>query len=364
MSEPSESLASARRGAARRFVTLAVLAVLAWTTTLVASLTANIVQTRREAIERARSEARGAFFKDVLYRKWAAGHGGVYAPVSETTQPNVFLTDVEEREILTPSGRLLTLINPAYMSRQVWELQHGSSELRSRLTSLKPIRPANSPDDWERMALESFENGSDEYSSLEIVDGREVIRFMGSLVTESTCLECHAHQGYKIGDVRGGISVHVPMSRHREAMRGFLAALGFSHLVVCLIGVLGLAIGFHSLLGKEYARLEAQAALRSNHERLESEIDERTQELSGANAALQEEASQRREAEHELRTHKEKLEELVDERTAKLQKSLELMAGRELRMAELKRANEDLRRRLAEAGLNPDETETTNGGHA
>ena len=66
----------------------------------------------------ARSEARIAYNKDLVYRRWNASHGGVYVPVSDQTPPNPYL-DVPEREITTPSGRLLTLVKPAYMTRQV-----------------------------------------------------------------------------------------------------------------------------------------------------------------------------------------------------------------------------------------------------
>jgi PAS domain-containing protein len=31
------------------------------------------------------------------------------------------------------------------------------------------------------------------------------------LKTEASCLKCHASQGYKVGDIRGGISVSIPM---------------------------------------------------------------------------------------------------------------------------------------------------------
>ena len=70
----------------------------------------------------ATAEARIAFQKDTLYRKWAAKHGGVYAPATAETIPNPNLAHLPERDLTTPSGKILTLINPAYMTRQVFEL--------------------------------------------------------------------------------------------------------------------------------------------------------------------------------------------------------------------------------------------------
>jgi PAS domain S-box-containing protein len=57
--------------------------------------------------------------------------------------------------------------------------------------------------------------------------------------------------------------------------------------------------------------------------------------------------------EAELEKHREHLEEQVEERTEKLRKTINLMAGRENRMAELKRAVRKLRTQLEEAGMTP-----------
>jgi C4-dicarboxylate-specific signal transduction histidine kinase len=58
-------------------------------------------------------------------------------------------------------------------------------------------------------------------------------------------------------------------------------------------------------------------------------------------------------AEEELRRHRDHLEELVDERTAELRRVVNLMAGREVRMAELKEVIRELRAQLIAAGLAP-----------
>ncbi len=58
-------------------------------------------------------------------------------------------------------------------------------------------------------------------------------------------------------------------------------------------------------------------------------------------------------AEEELRKHREHLEDLVRERTAELRKLVNAMAGREVRMAELKDVIRQLRAQVQEAGLTP-----------
>ncbi len=59
-----------------------VLAIV-WTVIVITSLVWNVVQMKNNTLEAARIQARTAFEKDVVYRSWNAGHGGVYVPVTE-----------------------------------------------------------------------------------------------------------------------------------------------------------------------------------------------------------------------------------------------------------------------------------------
>ncbi|MBC8505364.1 MAG: PAS domain S-box protein [Anaerolineales bacterium] len=69
--------------------------------------------------------------------------------------------------------------------------------------------------------------------------------------------------------------------------------------------------------------------------------------------ALVEDITDRKQAEQALQEAHDTLEERVTERTEDLQKMVNLMAGREVRMAELKKAIKQLRTQLGEAGLEP-----------
>ena len=137
-----------------------------WTLVAAASLGWNLLQDREEALRVARQIALTNYERDVLYRRWAAAHGGVYVPVTPDTPPTPYLAQLPERDMLTPSGRRLTLLNPAYMTRQIYELAQQSGLPRGHLTSLKPLRPQNAPDPWEKKALEAFEHGQLEVSEV------------------------------------------------------------------------------------------------------------------------------------------------------------------------------------------------------
>jgi len=210
-----------------------------WTLTVGSSLMWGYFLERNTVKQTARVAARAQFVKDVIYRRWNAEHRSVYVPVSESSQPNLCLTQVKEREIETPSDLRLTLVNPAYMTRQVHELGFETEGVRGHITSLNPIRPANAPDIWEKHALELFAGGEREFSSVATLDGEAHLRLMRPLLTEKGCLKYHARQGYKEGDIRGGISVSIPIAPYVAISREYLTAMGFGHFALWLMGLVG-----------------------------------------------------------------------------------------------------------------------------
>ena len=94
---------------------------LGWTIIIGGLLGAGLWQTGQIQRQMARNEAIANFNKDLSLRFWVAAHGGVYVPVTEKTTPNPFLSHIPDRDIKTPSGMALTLMNPAYFLRQTME---------------------------------------------------------------------------------------------------------------------------------------------------------------------------------------------------------------------------------------------------
>jgi len=252
------------RQASPRVRRYALLLALVWTFAVGVSLAWNYLHERDAARQAASVAARREFAKDVIYRRWNTGHGGVYVPVSESTPPNPYLEHVEEREIDTLSGRRLTLINPAYMTRQVHELGFEAEGVRGHITSLNPIRPANAPDAWEKRALEAFERGEREFSSVEVLDGESHLRLMRPLMTEKACLECHADQGYEEGDVRGGISVAMPMAPYVVIARGQMTVIRVGHGALWLLGLAALVFGTRQIQQRVREHDRAQKALKKS----------------------------------------------------------------------------------------------------
>ena len=219
-----------------------------WTVIMSGSLWWYFESHTRQVNAVALAEARAAIETDVLYRRWSTYHGGVYVPVTERTPPNSNLKNIADRDVTTSSGRILTIINPAYMTRQVYELASEKKIARkAHLTSLKPIRPENQPDEWETKALKLFENGEKEAVELIKMDGELNIRLMRPFVTEKPCLKCHQHQGYREGDIRGGLSVSLPIAPIAATLEPQLIESTVTHGLIWIIGLTGIVFGTRKL---------------------------------------------------------------------------------------------------------------------
>jgi hypothetical protein len=235
-----------------------------WTGILAVSLAWNLRIHYHEIQDLVLNTARITWEKDLLYRRWNANHGGVYVQVNPKTPPNPFLSNVPERDIITPSGRQLTMVNPAYMTRQVYELNYELSTMRGHITSLLPLRKENAPDPWETSALKAFEQGSGEVSIIENLEGKPYLRMMRPFRTEKGCLKCHAQQGYKEGDIRGGLSVSIPMAPLWESGKRYQLIIWVSHVLIWLLGAAGIVWGsskFNHSLQEQMRGAEEQEKL-------------------------------------------------------------------------------------------------------
>src|SRR4030042_1861227 len=152
--------------------------VFAWTVIVAALAVSDALHIDRYVREMAIAEARAHFNKDQAIRFWAASHGGVYVPVSDQVPPNPFLSHVPERDIQTPTGKSLTLMNPAYMIRQIMEAYTTVYGVYGHITSLKHFRPETAPDAWETTALLAFARGEKEALEFAEIHEKPYLRLM------------------------------------------------------------------------------------------------------------------------------------------------------------------------------------------
>ena len=153
------------------------------------------------------SSAESLFDNIVLTRRWNANYGGVYVLKRPGIESNPY---IENPDIHTVDGKTYTMKNHALMTLEISKYAQELGKFSYHITSLKLINPNNAPDDWEKKALQMFEQGNPEITKIETIQGKKMYRLMRPLKYEASCDMCHAKQGYKVGDIRGGISVTLP----------------------------------------------------------------------------------------------------------------------------------------------------------
>lgn len=127
---------------------------------------------------------------------------------------------------------------PAVLGREIAEHFSQTTIFKMKQTSIKYRNPSNKPDAWEVQQLEKFERdpGLKDISEItKLENGTEIFRLMVPLKIEEACLKCHGDpatsstgdgkdlagrqmENYKLGDIRGGISVTAPMSAVNAAI--------------------------------------------------------------------------------------------------------------------------------------------------
>ncbi|MGE5505221.1 MAG: ATP-binding protein [Actinomycetota bacterium] len=246
---------------------LVLLACGLWTLVLSISFALTVYHHREEVANLAANEARANLDKDLAMRLWGTSHGGVYVPVDDNTPPNPYLAHVPERDLTTPSGRRLTLMNPAYMLRQTMSYFGELYGIRGRITSLKLLNPINAPDAWEEAALHRFEAGERRISEVVDVDGQPALRVMRAMIMEPGCMKCHGDTGVKVGEVRGGIGVVVPLVPYYRVMRHEIFADGVIHVLLWLGGLAAIVLGSSRLRRTAIQRDHALAVLSESEDR-------------------------------------------------------------------------------------------------
>lgn len=250
-----------------------------WTQLVIGSAWWAIHSAGQHAAEIAAQRGRDLFMMIELTRAWNSYHGGVYAVRSDFATPNPHLV-TSNRDLKTTKGIELTMIDPAYMARQISELSR-SRNFHFHLTSLKPLRPGNAPDVWERSTLEAFERGAEE--RIELIGGEQdgEFRYMAPLKVEPMCLSCHAVQGYELGDIRGGISINIDAAPILAAKQTQVTRTIVAHLlawaavsVIIYMNVRGVRLGMMRLREKHRTQAKTIAqkdrALRQAKQKLDS----------------------------------------------------------------------------------------------
>lgn len=245
-----------------------VAALLAWSIVILLAAIFYWSEQKREVVALAKNTARTALDKDLATRMWAIAHGGVYVDANKGTPPNPYLSHVPERDVVTPSGKHLTLMNSSYILRQMMENYSGLYGTKTRISSTDPRNPNNRSDAWEQKALGQLKNNKLQTEYFEVGDvGRDgSLRLMIPMKADETCLKCHVKQNYQSGDIVGGIDITVPfatfIAKKQPMIERFYAVLS----VIWLFGCAVIIVSFWAVRKKALELREKEIEKNRNYE--------------------------------------------------------------------------------------------------
>lgn len=202
----------------------------------------------------AQQQARMLHNQILITRQWVSEHNGLFVIKKEGVKSNPFL---DLPVIRDQSGTEYMMRNPAMVTRELSEYSTQKGLGSFRVTSLKPINPANVPDDYERQCMINFEKGTLE--SIDISDSPQgrVVRYMAPLDVKDSCLGCHARHGYVKGDIRGALSITIPIAWADAKIKANNRSLFFIGLVSFILVSITLLIMFNTLVVNRVNRLSA-----------------------------------------------------------------------------------------------------------
>jgi diguanylate cyclase (GGDEF)-like protein len=183
-----------------------------------------------QLIESVKQQASSYFDLIVRVRSWNAQHGGVYVEKKAGLETNPYLREMGIEADIQAGDRVFTLRNPALMTREISSILSERNGTRFHITSQQLVNPDNAPDQFEIRAMKSFENGARDFWEID-ENQPSRFRYMAPLLVEQSCLKCHYKFGYKVGDVRGGISVSIPY----QAIEKQMLFNRYAILTLCLL---------------------------------------------------------------------------------------------------------------------------------
>jgi len=276
-------------------------------------------------MEEVNVQAKALFKQILLTRKWVADHGGVFVEKLPWKEPNPYLKDAE---IIDIKGKRYLKESPAMVTKELSRYAQQEGLFWFHITSLKLVNPQNAPDEFEKKALLLFEKGAvTELSRVDKIGGSHFYRYIAPLYVEEACLRCHAQQGYEVGDVRGAISVIIPIDHvlHKldsERMVIILAGLVSTGLLTLLLYLM-----IKVLVLNPVSHIKASMKRLSRHEEIETSVIKTGDELEELSRSFIEMSMA-------LKNYQDNLKEMVRSATSSLEKA-------NARLAELNRRKSD-----------------------
>lgn len=190
-----------------------------------------------------------------VLRRWIGGHGGVYVEKGDDIDSNPQLAHIPDRDIDTPGGRQLTLLNSPTILRKLLTEFESNTKDQIRLVAYKPINPLGALDPWERASLDNLQTGLKEIKEQVIDDDRRLFRMMYPIKRQKKCNRCHNFSMEGKNEVVGGLSIVVDRVHTDLVFETLVNRIKGAYFGIWCAGILGLFL-FDIVAKKMLQRIE------------------------------------------------------------------------------------------------------------
>ncbi|NOY53208.1 MAG: DUF3365 domain-containing protein [Deltaproteobacteria bacterium] len=191
-----------------------------------------VIEKRQERLlfDQVTSQARILFKQIIVTRLWVAQHGNIYVKQVHRQKKGPADADRDD-EIQDQSGRRYRKENPAEVTRELSKYARRTGEFWFHITSSKLVNPENAPDAFERKALRKFKTKkTKEWSTIEKRKRNSFFRYAAPLYAKPACIKCHKE--YHVGDLRGAISITLPIGKLLSQVAGNKRTMVFGMVVI------------------------------------------------------------------------------------------------------------------------------------
>ncbi|MBW2185195.1 MAG: diguanylate cyclase [Deltaproteobacteria bacterium] len=105
------------------------------------------------------------------------------------------------------------------------------------------------------------------------------LRYLKPMLVAESCLKCHKSQGYSLNDIRGAITVYVPMQNFLNAQAEQFKSTLFFHLIIWLIVPCAVYPFYKSLVKEADQSHQLNTELTDLNKSLDQKVIQRTKEI-------------------------------------------------------------------------------------
>ena len=207
-------------------------------------------QGKQETLEKARVIAD----QIILTRQWVTDcMGGVFVNVKS---PGAQRVKFATKDQICMSHDTYRFFTPSMVTQKLSQYSFEKQSYQFRLSSLAPINTANSPNQFEKKALNSFKiKKTTEY--YQFTD--QSFDYMVPLYRTKGCKKCHTVATKKEASIIGGLRVTIPYQNIKQALKKNIMLLAGAGVCITLVTIGVLVFLIHTLVLKPINELEEKS---------------------------------------------------------------------------------------------------------